>query len=259
MKTYIINKSQYSSVNFSHAKIASNKNVSIQKNEQNNYKNSLLQFQFTDSLFFILLILAAIIAYVKISGKKYYQRIFNSITSFAYSNSFIREKNLAYTLYNWLLTAVFIVSSSILLLIISDFFSLTPLFEGNWQRLASNFLFIIVFLLIHTLCYYVLGIISDRTEIFSKYIFFFFNLLRIGGTISVFLLFGAVFTENTIHTAFLMLILAVIIIAYFLRFFRIISLFFENQFSLYYLILYFCALEIMPILLIYKILNNNFV
>ncbi len=218
-----------------------------------------LQFQFTDFLFLLLILLSASISFVKISGKKYYDRILMSITNFSYSNSFFKEKNLAYNIYNVLLTGVFIISFSILLLVLSDYYNLKAIYDSSRMQFLFYFVIACMFIIFHNLVYYTLGLLSDNIIIYKKYKFFFFNLLRVLGSILVFLLFGAVFAENTVQSIFITILFIVMFAAYVLRFYRIILIFFENQFSLYYMILYFCALEIIPILLIYKIILNNFI
>ncbi len=264
MATYIISSKNL--INSENITLATNlkKNASLtimQSDENNNItsQNLSLQFQFTDFLFLILIILSVIISYVKISGKNYYNRIFTSITNFSYSNSFFKEKNLAHNLYNIFLIIVFIVSSSILLFVLSDYYNIKPFYESQWMQFLFYIIIVCSFVLIHTFVYYILGLLSDKIIIYRKYIFFFFNLLRVVGSFTVFLLFGAVFTENTIQIAFLTILFIVFFVAYLLRFYRLILIFFENQFSLYYMILYFCALEIIPILLMYKVMLNNFI
>ncbi len=262
MSTYTTHKLDLKCFNSSSSFLQNNDSIkshttSVAGKETALVEQSTLNFQFTDSLFFILLILTTIIAFVKISGRQYYQRISTSVISFAYSNSFIREKNLAYNLYNVLLMVVFFISSAMVLITFSDYFKLHHFFESNWLRFLVSFVFLIVFFAFHTFGYYILSVVSEKRVIFKKYIFFLFNVLRIVGTVNVFLLFGAIFSENIIQSVFVFLIVTICIIAYLLRLPRIIFLFSENRFSLYYMILYFCALELIPILLLFKFFSNN--
>ena len=48
----------------------------------------------------------------------------------------------------------------------------------------------------------------------------------------------------------------VIILLYILRIFRGLQISFKNRLSIFYLILYLCALEIMPTLILFKVIVN---
>ncbi len=260
--THFINKKNYN--NFDDYTIVNPLNkteefsTSVEINNNMSKNEQFLKFQFSDFLFLLLLVLLSVIAFVKIKGEEYYSRIFSSVVSFAYSNSFMKERNFAYTLYNVLLISVFIITFSILTFVLSDYFKMEHIFVGECTRFLLNFFLVILFFGIYVLLYFILGFLGDFRIMCKKYFFFLFNLFKLLGTLNVFMLFGIIFTENIIQSIFVFLTVGVFISVYILRLYRLILIFLENQFSLYYMILYFCTLEIMPILLIYKILSNNF-
>ncbi len=217
---------------------------------------TLVQFEFKDGIFFILLALIVMIAYVKISGKNYLQRIFTSVTNFSYSNSFFKEKNLAHSLYNVILVFVFGASFAIFMSVISDYYKLTFYQEEKWLQLLIYFSFIFAMLIIHSILYLILGFLTQTTVIAYKYLFFLFNLVRVIAVINVFLLFGSVFSYGVWQTIFIWTSFILFITAFLIRLFRIVLIFFKNRFSLYYMILYFCSLEIVPIIVFIKLFNK---
>ncbi len=221
--------------------------------------DTLVQFEFKDGIFFILLALIVMIAYVKISGKNYLQRIFTSITNFSYSNSFFKEKNLAHGLYNIILIFVFSSVISIFMSVVSDYYHFSFLQEQKWIRLLFYFVLSLSLLFIHTVLYLILGFVTQTSIISYKYLFFLFNLLRVLAVVNVFVLFGSVFASGTWQTIFIWTSFISFILALFVRLFRILLIFFKNRFSLYYMILYFCSLEIVPILLFIKFFNRYIV
>ena len=222
--------------------------------DETNDPGSPLKVQFTDAILIILIGLFALVAYVRISGKNYLRRIFTSITNFSYSNSFFKEKNLAYALNNSILQVVFFLSTGLLINVAVDYFQLNFLTNGNWNQIALYILITMGLLLIYRFAYRFLGLIIGNRNITSEYLFFFSNLLKILGIINVILLFGSYFTSNSGKTFFIYLAIFITIFTYFVKVYRIFVIIFKNRFSLYYMILYFCALEIIPIMLLVKIL-----
>ncbi len=215
-----------------------------------------VRFEFRDGIFFILLALIVMIAYVKISGKNYLQRIFTSVTNFSYSNSFFKEKNLAHSLYNVILVFVFGASFAIFMSEVSDYYQLTFFQEQKWLQLLIYFSFILIMLLIHSILYLILGFITQTSVIVYKYLFFLLNLVRVTAVINVFLLFGSVFSSGVWQTIFIWASFILFITAFLVRLFRILLIFFKNRFSLYYMILYFCSLEIVPVILFIKLFDK---
>lgn len=218
--------------------------------------DGLFQLSFRDGLFFILLFLLVLIAFVKISGKNYFRRISTSLVNYSYSNSFFKEKNLAHSLFNIILLIVFFISFSIFISVLVQYFKLSFSNDNRWFYLFIFFVATVSIVILHTLIYIILGFLTKNSIIASQYLFFFFNLLRVLAVLIVILLFGSVFSISIAKTVFIYFSFFVLIIALFIRMYRIILIFFDNRFPLYYMILYFCALEIVPTLLFIKLFNH---
>lgn len=213
-----------------------------------------INLNYTDGILFLLLALFSLIAYVRISGKNYLHRIFTSLINFNYSNSFFKEKNLAYTLNNNVLMIVFFVATSLFLQVVSDYFNYPQLVPGKWQQLFFFAATMLILVVIYKLVYRLLGIIIGFYHEISEFLFFFTNLLKILGIAYVILLFGSFFSTSTGKAIFIYIAIFITILMFFAKFYRILIIFFKNRFPLYYMILYFCALEIIPVIFVTKLL-----
>lgn len=212
-----------------------------------------LDFQYNDVILFILIILVSILAFVRISRKNYLHRISTSILNYSYSNSFFKEKNLAYTLNNNLMIVVFYVSTALVINVLTNYFEYNIPYTSNWQQLFIYLIFVICANVFYRLSLRVISYFSDIYDSTSEFLFFFANLNRILGIVYLIMLFGLFFTDSHTKVIFIYLSLITTILAIFIKYYRILVIFFRNRFSLYYMILYFCALEIIPIMLLLKV------
>jgi len=212
-----------------------------------------VSLQYIDGVLFLLLALFSLIAFVRITGKNYLKRVFTSIINISYSNSFFKEKNLAYTLNNNVLMLVFFISVGMFIEVMVDYFQYPEPFPGKWQQMIFYALFMLINVVIYKLVYRVLGFFTGNYSEVAEYLFFFTNLLKILGIGYVILLFGSFFTTDTGKTIFIYIAIFLTIFMFFVKIYRILVIFFKNRFSLYYMILYFCALEIIPVILFVKV------
>ena len=217
-------------------------------------ENSKLSLQYSDAILLILIGLFSLIAFVRISGKNYLHRIINSVSNYSYAHSFFKERNLAYTLFNNILMFVFFIAAGMGLVVVVKQFGLPELLPGRWQQFFLYTGMVLFGVVLYKVVYRLFGAIVGIYPIVNEYLFFFGNMLKILGIAYVILLFGSHFTGAGIKNYFIYLFIFLTILAFFVKIYRILVIFFRNRFPLYYMILYFCALEIIPVVLLIKIL-----
>lgn len=228
--------------------------ISTSLSSEKSAKNAPISFQYSDAILLVLIALFSLIAFVKISGKNYLSRIFTSVSNYSYSNSFFKEKNLAYTLNNNILLFVFYISSAMYAGLIVDYFGLPVFIANRWLQMLFYLAIILSGIIIYKLTYRVFGLLIGNYRITAEFLFFFSNLLKVLGLVYVFLLFASHFSSGSIKTTFLYAAILATLITFFIKLYRIFVIFLRNRFPLYYMILYFCALEIIPVVLIIKLL-----
>jgi len=215
-----------------------------------------LSFNYSDFVLFLLILMFSIIAYVRISGKNYFNRLLMSLQNYSYSLSFFREKNLAYILYNNLLIIVFYLSSSLLGSIFADYFHLALPFQNKYLQLLFILFSIGSLIFLNRIAIRISGLIFGQYKLAAEYLFYYSNLLKALGVIFLFLLVALYFMNKNSFIIFIFIGLFVSIVVYLVKVIRVLIIFFNNRFSLYYLILYFCALEIIPAVLIIKLFRH---
>jgi hypothetical protein len=236
---------------------SSDKLVTINKSDSvkstNNSSGLGFSVQFTDFVFVVIIFLFSLLAYVRFYGKNYYGRILTSIFNYSYSASFFKEKNLSFVLNSNLLLIVYFLCTALLMGVMEDYFSIVLPSVNRWILFLINLGVILCLVVLYKLMYRFCGILFDQYRIVLEYLFYFSNLLKISGIIYLILLMGAIFSNEYSQVIFVYLAILVTVLLNFIKISRVIMILFRNRFSLYYLILYFCALEIIPVMLLFKI------
>lgn len=205
-------------------------------------------------LFFVFSIYVSI----KVTDPKKIIKIFISIFSIQASKQLIREDYKLYKRVSVFLSACFILVISFLISLINDYFGLI-------LKSYSLFYQYLFFILITTFIYLtkivstlILSYITSSYEIGREYIFNLFLFCQIAGII---LFPVVVFLQFSKYPAEWFLYPGLIICGsiYMLRIFRgfVISAL-EQNIGILYIILYLCALEILPLLVLVRFLLINF-
>jgi hypothetical protein len=206
----------------------------------------------------LLFIVFCIYVSVKVTDPKKIIKIFMSVFSIQASKQLIREDYKLYKRVSVFLSVCFILVISFLICLINDYFGLIL----KSYNLFHQYLF---FILITTFIYLtkivstlILAHITSSYEIGKEYIFNLFVFCQITGVILfpvvVFIQFSKYPTEWFLYPG-----LIVCASIYMLRIFRgfVISAL-EQNIGILYIILYLCALEILPLLVLVRFLLINF-
>ncbi len=107
----------------------------------------------------------------------------------------------------------------------------------------------------HTVCI-LIGIVSGEREVFSEYMLGVYQFYRFGSififVVSVVVSYSTIFPVKWCFTAGLI----VLAILYLVRVTRLFIIFINRNISLFYLILYLCALEILPVVITVKYITG---
>ncbi len=227
-------------------------NTSIkEKNLRQNNENKFTLGE-NDYLLIFIILLTGIIAFVRMNGKSYLQRTMSSMLSFSYSHRLYTERNKLFKINDLLLLFVFHLSFAAIFVAVLNYFDL-PLDLDNKLFVYISFIGINYALIVgYKLFIRIIGQFISSGKAVSEYIFYVNSILIFLGILNVVFLFGILFAPEKGVNLLIYSLLIIYVIAYITRGLKIISVFLTNRFSLFYMILYFCALEIIPILLIAK-------
>lgn len=193
------------------------------------------------------------LAFIFSSYKKYFSKLYESVFFRYVSKKLADDKNVSFKRFTFILDFLFIISFSLIIDQILQKFNIYAPPKGSEYILA---LFISIFLFVLRIIRY---IIFKLSMLFTNQISFLKDLYvnsllynRILGLILLPLVFLVIYSTNQVALIFVYLSIFIICINQIFRIFRTIKVFIDNGLSIFYFILYLCALEIAPLLVVWK-------
>lgn len=119
----------------------------------------------------------------------------------------------------------------------------------NWLGIIG--IIVAVVTIRHLICS-LTGRLSEKPEVFNEYLTSFYQLLRAGSLLLLFVVILHIYTGIIGYRLCVLTGVVVISGIYLLRVSRLLLIFVKRRISLFYLILYLCALEILPVLVTLK-------
>ncbi len=206
----------------------------------------------TDWLTVILVLALVLFASVKFSFSKYLNHLFQSIVNYATSIRMFEEKSNSISSGAALLEVIFYLTLSLFLFQVGIYFNL----KFPFQNLILYLLFlggVLIFFGLKKLVYRVIGNVIEGREETGEYLFNHDNFNRVTGLILFPIVTLIAFSPFERTDILLFVGGSVLVGFYILLLGRGISILLKKQFSIFYLFLYLCSLEFLPLLLIYKI------
>jgi len=96
------------------------------------------------------------------------------------------------------------------------------------------------------------GVLSDQRSVFHDYLHTVYQSYRFGAFFLFFLVIMMAYTSVHADKSYFIAGASILIILYLIRIFRLFLIFINRNISIFYLILYLCALEILPVLITIK-------
>ena len=206
-----------------------------------------------DWLTLLLLVALVLFASVRTIWSKYVVSLFQSVVNYATSIRMFQEKNTSVIQGAFQLDLLFYLIFSAFTFQLVRFFNINLPFS-NLKLFLFSIGLILSYFLFKKLIYRVIGFLIEKNSETAEYVFNMNNFTRVAGIV----LFPVVtviafYPFSNLHvpvTTGIILVAAI----YFLLIIRGFVILFRKQFSIFYLFLYFCTLEFLPLILLYKIL-----
>jgi hypothetical protein len=208
-------------------------------------------------MFYVLLLLVAGFTWVKVFYYRTLEHILGSFVSKTMSNQMVRDENLLLQKASVLLTGVFYIGAALFIYQVSTFYNFIPDFFGTG---FSRFLIIALMVAtIYSFKFFILKIVGFIFKIDKLIAAYIFNIFLINNLLGIILLPVVIAIAFTNPTYALILLRVTIVIAIFLYLFRLMrGIMIGLSYSVlsgFYLFLYICSLEIVPLLIIIKALR----
>ena len=201
----------------------------------------------------ILMVLALMIfASIKIPYRKYLAHLFQSLVNFSTASRMFREREISLVHGSYRLEAYFYITFSVFVYFALAHFGTRIPFQ-NFKLYMFSFGITLGYFILKRLIYMVIANIVEGVPETMEYLYNLNNYNRVLG-LFLFPVIAFIVFSPVLSTGFYIYIgLILVAIFYFLTLQRGILILLKKQFSIYYLFLYLCTLEILPLLLLYKL------
>jgi hypothetical protein len=216
-------------------------------------RSSVIEHQSTDWITIVFLSCLFIFAWIQTYYSKRLGQIFRAVAQPHHINQLEREGNLFKERISLGLGFIYYTISTIFIFLIFRYFEAVPYGLSNMAFAGIILGSLFLYQMLKSAVVYASGVIFDTPESSRKYQL---NILIFNHVIGIFL-FPVVIAALYWNSEIMLLsgsILIILLIAY--RTFRGILTGISNKsYNLFYLFLYLCTLEILPLLLIYKVIS----
>ena len=200
----------------------------------------------------LIIIVLVIFASVRLFFGKYLGQLFSSSVNFSTASRMFRERSVSLTHASFRLDVIFYLVFSLFM-----FQTLEEFYFDFHKHSILTYLFtlagVLVYFGLKQLAYYLQGSISECLPETQEYIYHMNLYNRLVGL--VLLPVSLVVAFAPLSNPDLLIVFGLIVVGFFyiLLLFRGTSILLRKHFSIFYLILYLCTLEILPLIFIYKL------
>ncbi|MGF7140290.1 DUF4271 domain-containing protein [Roseimarinus sediminis] len=201
----------------------------------------------------IFVVMMALLAWVRTTSGKYLLSLVQSGINYQTANRLYREKAANIIHPSFRLNLLFFLASSLFLYQVEIHFFHLETYPGLLLFLL-NLTLLYAFINIKTVLYELSGFLFKNEQEINEYLFNVDSGHRIIGIFMLPLAVLLFLSEGILLNTLFVLGFAIVLLFSAISLFRGLNILVKKDFSIYYLILYLCTLEILPLLLVWRIL-----
>ncbi len=202
----------------------------------------------------ILLFTIVLMAIVRFSFSKYLHKVLDSILNYQTASNLLSEKNMRNLRGSIFLNFLFFVNLALFLVQYAVYILSLNQESNNFIFFLYSFLILIIVYSGKAILIRLIGYIFGAKKESKEYLHTVFIYNKNLGIFLLPIIISVPFIALYATSILLNIGLSITLIFYIFRLFRGFKILFRQHVSIFYMILYLCALEILPLLMIYKLL-----
>lgn len=207
----------------------------------------------TDLIFYVLIFITFFLALVKNSFPKYFNSIFSLTFQATFRQTQTREQMSQNFFPAFMLNVMFILSGGLFITLFAQYYKLTAI--PFWQLFVYS---TTILGIIYTIKYFVIfftGWVFNASDAAAEYRFIVFLINKLIGVLFLPILFVIAYTNDEVKKIAITVALCIVGLFIALRYLLSLARIRRNlNLSAFHFFIYLCAIEIMPLLVIYKLL-----
>jgi len=209
---------------------------------------------FPDWYFILLILILAGIAWARIAYGRFLNLIWISAYSFQFASKTQNEQSVVQKRFGLAMDLLYLINGSLFLFLLNLYFAPGFLPESGIIVVLISFLLLLSLLLFRVLVMRFTAYLFKRTELFKGFLYHFFIYNKVIGMVITPFLIAIPYAEGVLKETLIFTGIALIVLNQLMRLFRAAVYVFKNVILFFYLILYLCTLEILPLLVVIKVL-----
>jgi|GEM_PF-2287008 len=207
-----------------------------------------------DWYFLAIIFVLVVMIWIRIWYNKFLLILFeNSISYFLASKSF-KEQNIVQKRFGFTLDILYLINGSLFLLLLIRYFKWDLPVTGDFKIFCASFGLLLSLLILRIMFMRITGYIFNRISLFSECLYHYYIYNKVLSVLLIPFLISIPYTNGILHEIVIITAISIVGIVYLMRAIRLIIYTIKNVVLLFYLILYLCTLEIIPLLVVFKII-----
>ncbi len=213
---------------------------------------SNIDYKIPDWLTGVIVVSLVLFAFTRLAFRKKFSELLNSILNYRYAASLFKERNIIHQRTSQFLNVIFITNLSVSLFLLAQYTSYKN--SADFTFLFKIFVSVLAFYLSKSLIIYFLGKIFKNEEIAREVNFSMWLYNKALGISLFVVVFSLPFIKPELKQLVIYLTFLALVTFLLLRYYRYLQIVIRIKLSIFYWILYLCTLEILPLLILVKLL-----
>jgi len=230
-------------------------NISASALSENNLYSKNLEKQTTpDWYFIIIVVILSAVASIRIAYGKILHSIWVSAYSYQFATKTYKERGILQKRVGLSLDLLYLVNASLFIFLINQHFSFLLVDLQAYQFVFISFAILSILVLIRLSVMRLTALIFVRSELFLGFLYHYFIYSKVLGMVLIPFLIAIPYTNGNLQEVIIYTGISTILAVQLFRLIRASVYVLKNVIFLFYLILYLCVLEILPVLVVIKII-----
>jgi len=220
----------------------------------NLYSKNLSKQTFPDWYFIVIIVLLSVIASARIIYGKFLYSVWVSAYSYQFATKTYKDRGVVQKRVGFGLDLLYLLNASLFIFLLNYHFSflITELKDYEFILLVFSTLGLLVLVRISVMR--ITAYIFERSELFLGFLYHYFIFSKLLGMVLIPFLIAIPYTSGKLQEVIIYTGISMVFAIQFIRLIRATVYVLKNVIFLFYLILYLCVLEILPVLVVIKLL-----
>lgn len=220
---------------------------------ENIYARNFKRDAIPDWYFISILLILTVVAWLSIVYTKFFNSIWVASYNYQMASKTFKDRGVVQKRLGLGLDLIYLVNASLFLYVLNRFW--IPVFSdiGGLLFVIQAFAGLSFLVFLRIVVMRIIGSIFVRSDLFLEFLYHFFIYNKVIGLVVIPFLLAIPYTQGILQEIIIYTGATAVIAVYLMRLFRVAVYVFKNVVLIFYLILYLCLLEILPVLVIIKL------